>query len=413
MLGPMARQPRRSEPARWSVASSADAACCFGSVGMGPTSALGFCDPRVSAHIGSENYTQTAAFRRQPMALHHAQQLPQQPGCGGAAAMHWRLISGGGGGGGGGPLRDISNMGSQQACAHSTADLKFPAPKQPPMLTCRSKAPSTALSLDVLTTEGEDAELAAQYVPDMIDQLFRTEFQSMPNPSYMDSQAEVNGRMRAILIDWLIDVHSDYRMKPETLFLTVSLIDRYLAKRPVARSHLQLVGVVGLLVAAKFEELHPPTIENLVHITDNAYTTNELKQTECRFLVALDFQVMSPTPVHFLQHLQSCSCGDAFQRELSQYILELGLLDLRLIRHEPSRLASAALLLANQLAGRIPAWPRALARISRHCATSLEEVAGELRVLVEGAPSSQMQAARKKYSKDKHHSVATMIPGPR
>lgn len=111
--------------------------------------------------------------------------------------------------------------------------------------------------------------------------------------------------------------------------------------------------------------------------------------------------------------MQSCSCGDAFQRELSQYILELGLLDLRLIRHEPSLLASAALLLANQVAGRSPAWPRALVRISRHCAASLEEVAGELRVLVEGAPSCQMQAARKKYSKDKHNSVATMIPGPR
>lgn len=36
--------------------------------------------------------------------------------------------------------------------------------------------------------------------------------------------------MRAILIDWLVDVHLKYRMIPETLFITVSLIDKYLEK---------------------------------------------------------------------------------------------------------------------------------------------------------------------------------------
>lgn len=88
----------------------------------------------------------------------------------------------------------------------------------------------------------------------------------------MSQQPEINDKMRSILIDWLIEVHLKFKLLPETLFITVSIIDRYLEKQKVSKSKLQLVGVTALFIAAKYEEIYPPEIKDFVFITDNAYS---------------------------------------------------------------------------------------------------------------------------------------------
>ncbi len=74
--------------------------------------------------------------------------------------------------------------------------------------------------------------------------------------------------MRAILIDWLIDVHSKFKLLNETLFLTVNLIDRYLSKCQVSRQNLQLIGVSCMFIATKYEEIYPPDLRDFVYVTD-------------------------------------------------------------------------------------------------------------------------------------------------
>lgn len=87
----------------------------------------------------------------------------------------------------------------------------------------------------------------------------------------------MNESMRAILVDWLIEVHIKFKLLPETLFLTVNIIDRFLTiVKPIKRAKLQLVGVTALMIATKYEEIYPPTIKDLVYITDNAYSKEEI-----------------------------------------------------------------------------------------------------------------------------------------
>lgn len=78
--------------------------------------------------------------------------------------------------------------------------------------------------------------------------------------------------MRAILISWLIEVHLKYQLQPETLFITVNIVDRYCQKKVVPRSEYQLLGVTAMLIAAKYEEIYVPKIEDFVDITDNTYS---------------------------------------------------------------------------------------------------------------------------------------------
>ena len=90
----------------------------------------------------------------------------------------------------------------------------------------------------------------------------------MVDAEYMSSQPYINERMRTILVDWLVEVHLKFKMVPETLYLTVHIIDRFLEDNRVRRSKLQLVGVAALLVASKYEEIYPPELRDLVYITD-------------------------------------------------------------------------------------------------------------------------------------------------
>jgi len=79
-----------------------------------------------------------------------------------------------------------------------------------------------------------------------------------------NKQNDINEKMRSILVDWLVEVHVKFKLLPETLFLTINLIDRYLESKKVLRQKLQLVGVTAMLIASKYEEIYAPEVKDFV-----------------------------------------------------------------------------------------------------------------------------------------------------
>ncbi len=75
-------------------------------------------------------------------------------------------------------------------------------------------------------------------------------------PNYFSRQKDISKNMREIVIDWIVELHLRYRMFPCTLFQTISLLDRYLAKTDVPRTKLQLVATTCFYIAAKYEETY-------------------------------------------------------------------------------------------------------------------------------------------------------------
>ena len=73
-------------------------------------------------------------------------------------------------------------------------------------------------------------EEVAPYTKEIFRNLRTNEGRFLPKAGYMSQQSDINEKMRAILIDWLVDVHLKFKLVNETLFLTVNLIDRYLEK---------------------------------------------------------------------------------------------------------------------------------------------------------------------------------------
>jgi cyclin B len=176
----------------------------------------------------------------------------------------------------------------EAVAAAAEADKKAPSRVETACLTRTSTSPA----LDQAEQEDDEGysrspQNVAEYVQDIYGLLGRHEGHHLPRHNYMDSQADLNPKMRAILVDWLVEVHMKYKLRLETLFLTVNLIDRSLDQRQTMRQKLQLVGVAAMLIASKFEEINPPEISDFVYITDNAYTKEDILQMEVVILTDL------------------------------------------------------------------------------------------------------------------------------
>ncbi|NXE13367.1 CCNB2 protein, partial [Lophotis ruficrista] len=153
---------------------------------------------------------------------------------------------------------------------------------------------------DIDAEDGENPQLCSDYVKDIYLYLRELEVQQSVRPHYLDGKT-INGRMRAILVDWLVQVHSRFQLLQETLYMCVAVMDRFLQSHPVPRTRLQLVGVTALFLASKYEEVFSPDVADFVYITDDAYTSSEVRQMEITILKELNFDLGRPLPIHFLR----------------------------------------------------------------------------------------------------------------
>ena len=130
----------------------------------------------------------------------------------------------------------------------------------------------------------------------------RTQLRNRPDTRYMDTiQRDINPTMRGILVDWLVEVAEEYKLLSDTLYLSANYIDRVLSSMSVVRSELQLVGVTCMLVAAKYEEIYAPQVEEFCYITDNTYTRTQVVDMERKILDTLRFELTVPTTKTFLR----------------------------------------------------------------------------------------------------------------
>ncbi|KAI0463294.1 hypothetical protein LJB42_003315 [Komagataella kurtzmanii] len=197
-----------------------------------------------------------------------------------------------------------------------------------------------------------DVTMVAEYAPDIFRYMRQLEARLSPNPRYMDSQNELEWHMRRTLVDWLVQVHSRFNLLPETLFLTVNYIDRFLSKRTVSASRFQLVGLVALFIAAKYEEINCPSIQEVASLINNAYSIDDLLRAEKFMIDILEFEMGWPGPMSFLRRTSKADDYDFDTRTLAKYFLEITIMDSKLVASPPSWLAAGAHYLARRLLNR-------------------------------------------------------------
>nr|XP_040053974.1 G2/mitotic-specific cyclin-B1 isoform X1 [Gasterosteus aculeatus aculeatus] len=197
---------------------------------------------------------------------------------------------------------------------------------------------------DVDADDYDNPMLCSEYVKDIYKYLRQLEVEQNVKPAYLQGQ-EVTGNMRAILIDWLVQVSLKFRLLQETMYMTVGIIDRFLQEKPVPKKQLQLVGVTAMFLASKYEEMYPPEISDFAYVTDRAYTTAQIRDMEMTILRVLKFQLGRPLPLQFLRRASKIHEVTAEQHTLAKYLLELTMVDYEMAHFPPSMVASASLAL--------------------------------------------------------------------
>ncbi|KAJ5200503.1 hypothetical protein N7491_008691 [Penicillium cf. griseofulvum] len=194
-----------------------------------------------------------------------------------------------------------------------------------------------------------DTTMVAEYNDEIFLHLRKKEIDMLPAPDYMARQSELQWSMRSVLMDWLVQVHQRFNLLPETLFLTVNYIDRFLSYKVVSMGKLQLVGATAIFIAAKFEEITAPSVQEIVYMVDSGYSVEEILKAERFMLTILDFDLGWPGPMSFLRRISKADEYDLETRTVAKYFLELAIMDERFVCTPPSFIAAGAHCLSRML----------------------------------------------------------------
>ncbi|KAG2271772.1 hypothetical protein Bca4012_074008 [Brassica carinata] len=275
--------------------------------------------------------------------------------------------------------------------------------------------------------DDDDDEVDSNLVEDLqLCGAFACEAKKRPAIDYMERvQPNINSTMRAILIDWLVEVAEAFSLSPETLYLAVNCLDRYLSGNVITELNLQLLGVSCIMISAKYYgrgsvRAPPRQVESFCYITDYTYSSNELLEMESCVLNYLKFELTTPTPTAncFLSRFvpqgkrEEEVLSHLLFESLASYLCELSLLDYAMLRYAPSLVAASAVFLARYVLhpSRKPSWSSTLEHYTRYRAEHLEACVKNLLRLCHESPSGDnVVAVRKKYSKAKYKFAANMI----
>lgn len=308
------------------------------------------------------------------------------------------------------PLADIKTAAAAPALAPVALTAKVAAKLDADVRPMDVDLPRTtwpALPPGVEDIDDEEADnplLVAEYVNDIYAYMRDLEVRHAVPDNYMAlSQREsgINEKMRAILVDWLVEVHMRFKLLQETLFMTIDILDRFLAVHQVTRAKLQLVGITAMLIASKYEEMYPPEVRDFVFIADNAYTRAEIFAMEALILRKLDFNLGTPLPLHFLRRFSRACHADTTVHTLAKYFMELKMMSYAMIKYKASETAAAAIWMARKVCDGSAAWTPTMVHYSGYSEAAIEPCIAALQAELAHTLESAQQAVRRKYASPK------------
>ncbi|KAL5596535.1 uncharacterized protein BROUX77_007219 [Berkeleyomyces rouxiae] len=193
-----------------------------------------------------------------------------------------------------------------------------------------------------------------EYMEDIMRHLRHMEEETLPDVNLIDMQREIQWFMRPFLMDFIIEAHNAFRLLPETLFLTINLLDRYCSKRIVYKNHYQLVACASLLIAAKYTDKKErvPQISELNRMCCGLYDSGMFTQMEMHVLNTLEWTIGHPTVDFFTQIMVTEERDDKEVEHMTAYLCEVALYHRDFVSTKPSVLARASLALARAILGR-------------------------------------------------------------
>jgi hypothetical protein len=248
-------------------------------------------------------------------------------------------------------------------------------------------------------------QIPHEYLLDIWETLKSEEvFNQVDYEFIIKNQRDINEKMRAILVDWLVEVHHRFNLTHETLFLTVNLIDRYISKKEILRTKLQLIGVAALFIACKYEEILCPDLKDFVYITDKTYSKKEILDTEQDILLTLQYNICVPTYLRFFEIIALNFNFNEVEFTYGKFLLESYLIDLKCNKYPPSLVSSAAayiIMKTNNYTNYQDIY-----KIISSTSKTLKECAKEIYYFAHNQDKNQFKGVYKKFSSNEFYRVS-------
>jgi len=263
-----------------------------------------------------------------------------------------------------------------------------------------------------------DPSQCSEYAQDIF-QYYKNREEQFRCPDYLHSmptgkrrgsigKADITEGMRAILVDWLVEVQESFELNHETLYTAVKLMDLYLSKVFVTKEELQLIGATSCLIACKIDERIPPNLDDFVYVCDDAYSRQEIMAKERDMIETVNYDVGYPLSYRFLRRFGRVCQVTMPVLTLARYILETSLMEYKFnVELSESILAAATLALAMKVSNIDQTkWIGPLKFYSGHDISTIKPVFHALHQMLFQEAKDSTKTIRQKYSHRVFHEVA-------
>ena len=259
----------------------------------------------------------------------------------------------------------------------------------------------------------EEVSYAGEYLEEIYFNLLIEESQGniKPKMGYMNMQKEINEQMRAILIDWIIEVHFQFNLRQKTLYMTIWILDTYLSFHIISRKKLQLLGISCLLISCKSEEIYFPQQNKFIEVTDGAYTREEMLFMENEILKQLNFNIVFPTSNDFYDILSKLYNFNKKQYFLGKYLIESTLIDYQMIKYSASIVSAACVYLVMKYFG-MKGYQKLYSKYiinENNPENIIKDTAKEIYVLVENLSKSKLNTVKNKYGLNQFENASEIL----
>ncbi|XP_034232285.1 G2/mitotic-specific cyclin-B-like [Thrips palmi] len=289
----------------------------------------------------------------------------------------------------------------------SVASVVLPAPQTQPSVKEEDAAVQPEDFVEDVDKADENNPLV---VADYLDLLCSRE-EKYPIKKGFLHESYISPRMRAELVDWLVDVQLTLRLLPETLYFAVQILDRYLQAVPtVGKEELRLVAVAAMYVACNYDEEDRPPTDAFLSATK--YNEELLLSMEDQIVKNLDSKLFCyPISLNCLRRFSKVLKVKTIHHYFSKFFLELALMEYSLCHVPPSLIAAAALYISlcilelNEKTGP-QNWDAKMVHHSSYKLPEVEECAKALAAVIVQSSTWKYEAVKKKYSNSKMKEVA-------
>ena len=267
---------------------------------------------------------------------------------------------------------------------------------------------------DIKIFKSKEKEVIYSFGEEYLDEVYlnllldEKKFYKKINSNYMTLQKSINDKMRAILVDWLIDVHFRFDMKKKTLFNCIYIIDAFLSKNLIDRKYLQLLGMAALLISCKETEIMYPSLNSFLALSDFSYSLQELTNMERFVMKILDFDILAPTAEEFYAiNAEYFKFGEK-QRFFGEYFLDASLIDYNLLKYNQSTIAVACGYIVMKFFNL-----NGVHSLLKNTGDNIKQIdvkncARDLCFLVKNLSNSSLKATKNKYMSDKYMNIAEL-----